>query len=190
MEKTNYHHGNLRWELIQAGIQIIDEEGVEHLSLRKAAMMCGVSHAAPKNHFKDKEEFEEAIKEYIADEFTSYYEKVVEETEDPKLLIRNLGRAYIQFFQDNPQCFRLLINQKDINIRMSATAIEECNYKPFEIFRTQATAVMCKSGVPKEEIPQRIITLWAMVNGLAGMQVMKGFHYEGDWMEMVNRIIY
>ena len=51
-----YHHGNLRQALIDAGIKIINENGEEALSLRKAAAACDVSHAAPYAHFKDKDE--------------------------------------------------------------------------------------------------------------------------------------
>ena len=45
MEKTkkSYHHGNLREELIEKGIELINEAGEEKLSLRKVAKMCGVS---------------------------------------------------------------------------------------------------------------------------------------------------
>ena len=52
----SYHHGNLRQALIDAGIKIINEQGEDALSLRKAAALCEVSHAAPYAHFKDKEE--------------------------------------------------------------------------------------------------------------------------------------
>ena len=45
--KKSYHHGNLREELIEKGIELINEEGEEKLSLRKVAKMCGVSNAAP-----------------------------------------------------------------------------------------------------------------------------------------------
>ena len=49
-----YHHENLRQELIDAGIRIINEVGEENLSLRGVASACNVSHSAPYAHFKDK----------------------------------------------------------------------------------------------------------------------------------------
>ena len=45
--KDNYHHGNLRNALIEAGLKIINESGEDSLSLRKVAAACNVSHAAP-----------------------------------------------------------------------------------------------------------------------------------------------
>ena len=50
--KKSYHHGNLREELIEKGIEMINEAGEEKLSLRKVAKMCGVSNAAPYTYFK------------------------------------------------------------------------------------------------------------------------------------------
>ena len=79
-----YHHGNLRQALIEAGIGIINESGEDGLSLRKAAMACNVSHAAPYAHFKDKDELIEAIKSSVTEQFMKELEdavlKLVEES--------------------------------------------------------------------------------------------------------------
>ena len=61
--KDNYHHGDLRNALIEAGLKIINVSGKDSLSLRKVASACGVSHAAPYAHFSDKESLMEAIKQ-------------------------------------------------------------------------------------------------------------------------------
>lgn len=47
MGNKPYHHGNLRDALIKAGLELISTEGEENLSLRKVALKCGVSNAAP-----------------------------------------------------------------------------------------------------------------------------------------------
>lgn len=189
MEKASYHHGNLKQELILAGLKLIDEDGINHLSLRKAAAMCGVSHAAPKSHFANKEEFEEAIKAYVAEEFTRYLREVIDKNTNKEELIRDMGRAFVHFFQDHPQSFLLITNQKDINIQMSKDGIKKSNYEPFQLFVEQTSEILREWGVTEEQIPQKILELWALVNGLAGIYVMQGFHFEGDWMEMVNNII-
>ena len=66
----NYHHGNLRQALIDAGIRIINEKGEDNLSLRKVAAACDVSHAAPYAHFKNKDELLEAMKKNVTDRIT------------------------------------------------------------------------------------------------------------------------
>jgi AcrR family transcriptional regulator len=56
-----YHHGNLRAALLERAIDVIGQEGVEGLSLRRVAKDLGVSHAAPTRHFKSKADLLAAI---------------------------------------------------------------------------------------------------------------------------------
>ncbi len=188
-EKSSYHHDNLREELIQAGIEIINEEGYDQLSLRRAAVMCGVSHAAPRNHFRDKEEFCEAIKKHVANEFAEYMQQAVTQSKDDMSLIHELGKYYIRFFEDHPQCYRLITEQKDISIHISEDKIEDSEYMPFQIFQVNASRVLRKMGVPEQAISRNIISLWAIVNGLVSLRMIKGFHYDGDWMAMINQLL-
>jgi AcrR family transcriptional regulator len=54
LTEKNYHHEGLKNELIEKGLKILNKEGYEGFSLRKAARVCGVSQTAPYRHFKDK----------------------------------------------------------------------------------------------------------------------------------------
>src|SRR5271154_4409043 len=58
-----YQHGDLKEALVQAGLQLLTEGGGEGLSLRAAALLAGVSHAAPYRHFADKDALVAAIAE-------------------------------------------------------------------------------------------------------------------------------
>lgn len=189
MKQNSYHHGNLKEELIQAGLKIINEEGEEHLSLRKAATLCQVSHAAPKSHFNSKEEFVEEIKQYVTAEFTKSMEDVILKNEDKNKLIQEFGLAYIKYFMKHPDSYLFVTSQKDIEIKVSKDLIYDSNYAPFQIFQKNASEVLLKKGFAKQSIPHRIIALWAIVNGLTGIYIMKGFHYEGDFMEIAKSIL-
>ncbi len=46
-----YHHGDLRRALLEALPALIEEQGLEHLSLRELARRAGVTHGAPAHHF-------------------------------------------------------------------------------------------------------------------------------------------
>ncbi len=72
---------------------------------------------------------------------------------------------------------------------MSKDGIKKSNYEPFQLFVEQVSTVLREWGVIEEQIPKKILELWALVSGLAGIYVMQGFYYERDWMEMVNNII-
>jgi AcrR family transcriptional regulator len=49
-----YHHGDLRRAILEAALRLIEESGVQNLSLREIARKIGVTTAAPYHHFKDR----------------------------------------------------------------------------------------------------------------------------------------
>ena len=54
-KRQSFHHGNLREALLQASLSLLDSGGPEGVTIRAVARETGVSHAAPVNHFKDRE---------------------------------------------------------------------------------------------------------------------------------------
>src|SRR4051812_26419852 len=56
-----YHHGNLREALLDAGERALESGGAANLSLRELARAAGVSHAAPRRHFADKQALLDAL---------------------------------------------------------------------------------------------------------------------------------
>ncbi|WP_307815940.1 TetR/AcrR family transcriptional regulator [Myceligenerans indicum] len=56
-----YHHGNLRTALLDAAEASLREHGVDQLSLRELARQVGVSHAAPRRHFPDRQALLDAL---------------------------------------------------------------------------------------------------------------------------------
>jgi AcrR family transcriptional regulator len=56
-----YHHGNLREALLQAAERALETTGAQDLSLRELARAVGVSHAAPRRHFPDKQALLDAL---------------------------------------------------------------------------------------------------------------------------------
>jgi AcrR family transcriptional regulator len=104
---TQYHHGDLKNALIQAGIEILSKEGIQALSLRSVAKRAGVSHAAPYAHFADKQALVAAI---AAEGYNKLYQQLsaAQHPEDEPLnrLIAT-AQAYLQFALDEPDHFRI-----------------------------------------------------------------------------------
>ena len=61
MATRAYHHGNLREELLDRAETTLAERGLGALSLRELARDVGVSHAAPRRHFADRQELLDAL---------------------------------------------------------------------------------------------------------------------------------
>ncbi len=111
-----YHHGNLRQALIEAGIKIINDIGEDALSLRKVAAACGVSHAAPYAHFKDKTELIDAIKASVTEQFMKELEAAVSAAPDPEKAIINMGKSYVSFFLKNPDYYKFLFGRQNLSL--------------------------------------------------------------------------
>ncbi|MEU6022097.1 TetR/AcrR family transcriptional regulator [Micromonospora sp. NPDC047134] len=60
---SGYHHGNLRAALLAAAERSLRQHGVDQLSLRELAREVGVSHAAPRRHFPDRQALLDALAE-------------------------------------------------------------------------------------------------------------------------------
>lgn len=61
--QRRYHHGDLRTALLRRAEDVLAEEGADALSLRGIARDVGVSHAAPRRHFADKQSLLDALAE-------------------------------------------------------------------------------------------------------------------------------
>jgi AcrR family transcriptional regulator len=61
--RTRYHHGNLRFALIECGLELIERKGIQALTLREIGEQLGVSRSAAYRHFKDKAALLSAISE-------------------------------------------------------------------------------------------------------------------------------
>ena len=105
-----YHHGDLKIQLIKSGLQMIQEDGINKLSLRRLAQMCNVSEAAPYSHFKNKEELLIAIQEYVTEQLLKCLQDAYEKTEhcNSPIAILNMGKAYVQFFIKYPEYYSFI----------------------------------------------------------------------------------
>ena len=111
-----YQHGNLREALVQAGLKLLTDGGVAGLSLRAAAQLAGVSHAAPYRHFKDKDALVAAVAEQgfrlLSATMRAEMERAGEvagagaaSTRDR---LRALGRGYLRFATEHPAYLQVI----------------------------------------------------------------------------------
>jgi len=111
IKKDSYHHGHLREELIRRGLEALEREGAEALSLRALAEAAGVSKTAPYRHFKDKDLFLGALADegyrllYGALKASIEINHSRKRSESP---ISAMGRAYMAFAVSRPALYRLM----------------------------------------------------------------------------------
>ncbi|KPQ21771.1 MAG: transcriptional regulator, TetR family [Rhodobacteraceae bacterium HLUCCA24] len=103
MAKRGYHHGNLRQELVEAALRLIEARGPQGFTLSEAAKQAGVTPAAVYRHFEGREDLiAEAARqgyEIFADVMQYAYD-----TGQPSALaaFEASGRAYLAFARKYP----------------------------------------------------------------------------------------
>ena len=189
MEKIqSYHHGNLRNELIEKAIAIVNSEGEQALSIRKVAGACGVTYAAPYAHFKNKEDLLTAIQAHITEQFSTLLENTLFEYKESKELLLYLGNTYVNFFLDNPNYFSFLYSQSHYPIVLSPKN-GEALFKPYEIFKRALSDYLDKTNCPKEKYNDIALALLSPVHGIAGLATMKNIQYNENWKDKVLDIL-
>ena len=111
-EKKSYHHGDLKPALIEAGLQILAEEGLEGLSMRAIAARVGVSHTAPKNHFDGLHGLLAAIAAEGFRRHAAEMRKGVTQAPSGLPQLANACEGYVRFARENPALFRLMFSPR------------------------------------------------------------------------------
>lgn len=187
MDNKPYHHGDLRKALIENGIEFINQYEEEKLSLRKIAEKCGVSNAAPYAHFKDKDDFINAMQGYVMDSFMDSLVVCASECKDDTQILSELGVCYVMFFYHNPLYFDFLFSRKNIRIRLSS---DNNDIPPFELFRRTAEKVLGKIGISEKNIRYKTIAMWSLVHGLSALSAIPDIdiNWESEVREIINSV--
>jgi len=108
-----YHHGNLREALLLAGERALEGGGAQNLSLRELARGVGVSHAAPRRHFPDKQALLDALARAGWERLGATLAAAITAAGasfDARML--GLARAYVDFATHHPALVALMFATK------------------------------------------------------------------------------
>jgi len=166
MENKPYHHGDLRTSMIEKGIEMISENGVAALSLRKLAKACGVSEAAPYGHFANKDDLISEIERYVSNKLSTALKEAVKETGVTTEGLVELGCAFVMFFVHNPQYFELIYNH------LSIEAGGEHEYEPYDIIENFIQTLCEKMNHPPELHAFIFFAQFSFIQGLALSSLM------------------
>ncbi|MEU0677791.1 TetR/AcrR family transcriptional regulator [Streptomyces sp. NPDC006172] len=107
MEPPHKTEPDLRTRLVDVGVELLAEQGVDALTLREIARRAGVSHGAPRRHFPTHLELLSAIAHRG---FTELAGRVTSALGDaaPRTRLRELSRAYLEFAFERPGMYELM----------------------------------------------------------------------------------
>lgn len=191
MKRETYHHGDLKQEIIDNGLLLLNKEGFEGFSLRKVAAMCGVSHTAPYKHFKDKEELINSIVEEVLRKFylalldvTSLYPN------DYKVQIVEMGKAYVKFMVENPEYLKFIFLSDNLHaIEIREGKFYRYENSAFQVFKNSAEEFFKVIKLDKDLYMEKILSMWSMVHGIAILISKKSIEYKGNYLELVEKMI-
>lgn len=136
-----YHHGNLRATLLERAEEVLAEGG--ELSLRELARRAGVSHAAPRRHFADKQELLDAL---ALDGFRRLGEQLAAALESPDPL-EPWARTYVRFATEHAALLDLMYAGKHTSPARAAlsAAAEDTFGAALALFESERAAMVAFS---------------------------------------------
>ena len=189
IKEDRYHHGDLRYALIEKGIEIINLEGESNFSLRKVATRCGVSNAAPYAHFKNKEELLDAMRLHVIDQLAEELEKAKKEYYGTPDVLMKMGKSYVLFFYKYPAYHNFLFSKKNLKTDFSLEFTEKTENKALEILKKTALDIFDELKVSSKIIQDKIIAMWALVEGLTVIITMSDIKYDENWDKRIEEIL-
>lgn len=130
MSPEKYHHGNLRTQLLERAELVIEQQGVDALSLRELARDCGVSHSAPRRHFADRQSLLDALAVAGFEKLNGLLASVVEARKGYEERLLDVALAYVNFARERPALLAVMLSAKQSTVpheelrRLSSASLE------------------------------------------------------------------
>nr|WP_239063042.1 TetR/AcrR family transcriptional regulator [Streptomyces sp. SID13031] len=151
--------------MLDAAERRLREHGADQLSLRDLAREIGVSHAAPRRHFPDRQALLDGLAEAGFTRLDTTLRTALAGTDEdfPSQLLATMT-AYARFATDNAALLELMYTSKH---RPGATQIIKAAEAPFELMRDLIVQGQAQGALQTGD-PERIgIVLFATVQGIA-----------------------
>ena len=165
--KQSYHHGNVKAALVHAAINLLQDEPVQNLSLRRLAKEVGITPTAVYNHFSDKDALIAAIKLEGFDNFNKFLQQHCAEVDDPEKILLQLGIGYYRFSREFPSQFEILFNYS-IPLESNTEELIETACQSQDLLKNVIQAVLVKRDKSFDEdvLIKACIMAWTQIHGL------------------------
>ena len=157
---------DVRRQVLDAAIDIITSDGVEHVSMREVARRAGVSHQAPYHYFGDRAGIFAAISEEGFLGLSDALHRANTSTTNPA---RDGLRAYVTFAMSHRGHFRVMFRNDICGIATHDSALVAAD-QAFNALLSLVHRVV--DGEPSEENEMVwATTLWSIAHGLATLVI-------------------
>lgn len=167
-ERSSYHHGNLRAALLEAAIEVLEQEGFAGLSLRAVARRAGVSHTAPYNHFADLQDLLAAVATEGFRRLGASIESAAAAAASPRERLLALARGYLALPSEHPALYRLMFGN-EIRDRSAYPELVSADDAIADTARQVTADCLALSSRRSVATETASAAGWALVHGLASL---------------------
>jgi AcrR family transcriptional regulator len=162
-----YHHGNLRTALLEQAERTVREGGVQELSLRELARDVGVSHAAPRRHFPDRQALLDALAEAGFARLGAELRSAMGGAgEDFEARLQATAAAYVRFATRDAALLELMFAGKH---REESGTLDAAADRAFAVMLELIDQGQAQGALEPGE-PERIgLVLFATIQGIAAL---------------------
>ncbi len=165
-----YHHGNLRQVLIETGLKLIEEKGVQSLTLREIGDRIGVSRMAPYRHFADKAALVAAISLEGFSQFAEALESAKRRAKaDFASRLTAMGVAYVRFATEHPAYFEVMFGP--LADPSNAEPGEGPGGRAFALLQETMREGQESGDVPGGDSRTFALVAWALVHGISALRM-------------------
>ena len=160
--RKNYHHGDLRAALIEAGLKLLAERDADDLGLREVAREVGVSATSVYRHFPDKNALLTALAGEGLTRLAVAQHAAAEAAGGGDAGFSATGAAYVRFALANPALFRLIFANPLVAKMLEEPPAGSPDAMAF--LKANAAALADRRGVDARVVVARA---WSIAHGLA-----------------------
>jgi AcrR family transcriptional regulator len=170
--RRSYHHGDLRRAILDEGMSIVRESGLDTLAVRDITRRLGVAPNAAYRHYADRGDLLVELAQSVQGILTTRIAAAIQRTERkrngsrPHARLVAFANAYVLFATSEPAWFDLLcrVRAEPAKSRPSADAPEA---SPHDLLQATLAELGAAGAIAPERRQDAVWVLWALLDGTA-----------------------
>lgn len=168
LSRETRHDPGLDSRLVEAALEILAEEGLPALTLRRVARQAGVSHAAPARHFRSHADLLAEVAAHGFDLLSAAIRAADEALPGEARAadrLRAAGRAYCDCAVSNPALFSLMFRDADLDL--SNEHFATASVEAFDQLLSRVRAAQHEGWQSHRDPRELAGSAWCTIHGLA-----------------------
>lgn len=159
---------DLRQQILDASVALIEAEGLGALSLREVARRAGVSHQAPYHYFADRAAILAAVAQVGFQRLRDALHEAHTGPGDAVARLERGGRAYVAFARAHPGYFRVMFRPELVDLSQHPEAVVVAD-EARALLDALVQALVDEGRLAPAGVTGMVTLAWSFVHGLASL---------------------